>query len=84
MSVGIDKSLAVIGDLKGVIVGSVALIRGGISLSQVLMLAGSVNQLVQDSKGALPELSDIDPAEAGKLCEAAYGAVKEVIKALSK
>lgn len=90
MALGIVKTLEVISDLKALAVDGIGLAksatRGPIGwpalLAAVVKVAGDVKDLVADAPEALPELKEVDPAEAGQLATAAYGLVKDVMAAL--
>lgn len=84
---GVEKSLEVISDVKELVVDAVGLIKGGsfsfLKLGSLFKVASDIQELVVDAKGALPELAELDASEAGKLTEAAYSAVKEIVASLA-
>ena len=87
---GIVETLETIGDFKNLAVDGIALakaaMRGplgwGVVFAGVLKVVADVKEL-SDLASALPELADIDAAEAGQIGSAAYGAVKAIIGALA-
>ena len=84
---GVEKSLEVIEGIKVLVTEGSDLLKNGISLSKLgklISIVGLVQELVMDAKAALPELGDIDSMEAGKLTEASYKAVQEIVKAIAK
>ena len=91
MSLGISNALKAIADLQAIAVDGVKLVkafgRGAMGLGAVLAavfeLAAAVKDLVADAPAALPELKDLDTAEAGQAGAAAYDCVKAVIAALA-
>jgi hypothetical protein len=85
MALGVQKSLEVITDVEVLVVEVVDLLKSGVSLSKfgkILTIVGVVQELVADAKEALPELKEVDAAEAGKLAEASYKAVQKIVQAL--
>ncbi len=86
MALGVTKSIEVIQDIQLVALSVSKLFKsGGFSIfriSEILKLVADVQELVSDAQGALPELKDLDAAEVGKLTEASYSAVRNIIAAL--
>lgn len=85
MQLGIDKTLSVVSELTTLAVDAIGLVKAGGGLGtilKVLKIAGDVKDLLADVPEALPELKDIDQAEAGKLATASYGLVVAVITAM--
>lgn len=84
---GVDKSLEVIEGVKVLVIEGADLLKNGISLSKfgkLITIVGIVQELVMDAKGALPEVKELDSVEAGRLTEASYKAVQEIVKSLAK
>jgi len=82
--VGISKTLEVFEDLGVLAVAGISLAKSGVSLSslgKLLDVARAAAELVQDVKGALPELADLDADESAKIGQAAYGLVKKIVDA---
>jgi hypothetical protein len=88
---GIVKSLESIDDIQEIAVSAVKAVKvlqgGGFGqYMKVLMLmfaaAQSAGELVHDGPEALPELKDLDAAEAGQLSARAYELVVAVLAAL--
>lgn len=84
--VGIEKTLATIGDLQKLAVDGIKLAKSGpfgLGLfTGVLKVVGDIKDLVTDAPFALPELKDLDGAESAQLGAAAYGLVTAVIGAV--
>lgn len=82
---GIEKTLATFDDVATLTVDVIAIVKaGGFKLSvlgKIFELASVVGVLISDAPAALPELKDLDAAEAAKLAGAAYDMVKKVITA---
>lgn len=87
---GVAKTLEVISDLTELAVDGIGLAkaasRGALGLpalfAGVVKVASDVKELVSDAPLALPELKDVDQAEAGQLATASYGMVLRVLAAI--
>lgn len=92
MAIGIDKTLEVFEDLSTLAVSGVSIakeFRHGIGLGSILgsfgklvSLGKSVESLIKDLPGALPELLDLDASESAQIGQAAYGLVKKILDAV--
>ncbi len=86
MAVGIEKTLATLTDLKALAVDGIELAKKGPwglgSLSRVLTLLGDIRALAADAVQVLPELSDLDAEETGKVGSAAFVLVKAILTAV--
>ncbi len=92
MKVGIEKSLEVFSDLGLMAVSGVQIaksFKNGIgigtilgSMTQLVALGKSVEELVKDLPAALPELVDLDGQEAARIGQAAYDLVRKVLEAV--
>lgn len=91
---GVDKSVEVIDDLGVLVVSGIAIVKkfaqgGGVgailgSIGELVSVAKSVEELVKDLPGALPELKELDGPECARLGAAAYGLVAKVLVAVKK
>ena len=85
---GIQKTIEVFDDLGGLAVSGLSIameFKHGVgigailgSVSKILVLAKSVEELIKDLPGALPELLDLDADESKKIGEAAFLLVKKI------
>lgn len=91
MSLPITQTLKTLSDLQTVIVDGVKMAKdaaaGGFGswaklFTDVMGVASDVRSVVTDAPGALPELKDVDAAEAGQIATAAYDLVKAVVAAV--
>lgn len=83
---GIDHSKKVIAELGAVAVAVVGIAKRGVGLGalrQLFVVLEDVKGLLVDAPKALPELADVDPAEAGELATACYVLVKSVVGAIA-
>lgn len=84
---GIDKTIETFSDLGKLSSDLIAIVKaGGFKLSvlpSILDLAKQVGELVADAPSAIPELKDLDAAEAAQVGAAAFELVKSLISALS-
>jgi hypothetical protein len=81
---GIDKTLEVFESLGSLAATGLQIAKGGIgigSIGKILDVMKDINELVKDIPAALPELQDIDGAEAARIGQAAYGLVKKILAA---
>ena len=85
---GVLKTLEVIEDLKGISVSLVLIVKGVKSpwkiVDDCIRLAKSGTELYKDAPEALPELKELDNAEAALIGGAFYGLVKAVIEEIKK
>ncbi len=90
--IGIAKTLETVADLKAMTVDAIRLAKaaqkGGVLswpaiFNGVLKVGGDVKELVGDAPLALPELKDVDAAEAGQIATAAYDLVKTIVAELA-
>lgn len=82
---GIDHVLVSIDGIKKLVVDATVMVKDGISFGDLPLLfkvLSDLKVLVDNVPDALPEIKDLDPVEAGKVTEAAYVAVKEVLAVL--
>lgn len=82
---GIAKSVETIQDVGEVVVDVATLVKGGVSLGNLghlLAILNDVKELIADARQALPELADVDAAEAGQLATAAYTQIKRIVVAV--
>lgn len=83
---GIEKTVATIGELGSIAVDIVSIVKdGGIkfsSLPKLLDIITQANALMKDAPASLPELTDLDAAEAAQVGAAAFMLVKKVMGAL--
>ncbi len=84
---GIDETIKSLAELSKLTTDLVGVIKaGGFRLSvlpAVFDMASEIKALVKDIPAALPELADLDAAEAGQVGAAAFSLVKQVIVAIS-
>lgn len=86
MVLGVQKTKETLENLAELAVDAAVLVKGGItfgSLGKVLEVLGNLKALVESAPQALPELMELDPAEAGEVATAAYVAVKKVVAAVT-
>ncbi len=86
MTVGIDKTLETLDDVGELVADAITLVKRCIglgSLPRLLEILRDVQELAQDAPSALPELTDVDPVEAGKIATAAYIQVKKIVAAIA-
>lgn len=83
----IQNCVAVIDDLEKVCLDIVGVVKAGAGwftvLSAVFKIAKDAQDIVARAPGLLPEVKDIDPAEAGVLTQKAYNLVLNVLKAVA-
>lgn len=75
----IDASLRFFADLSQLMVHAVDVAKSR-SVWGALALIPEIQAIVVDAKAALPELADLDAAEACKVAAAAYECVKAIVK----
>lgn len=84
---GIEKTIATFSELSALSVDLIGVVKaGGFKLSSLPKLLDSltqINNLIKDAPGALPELTDLDGAEAAQVGAAAFSLVKSVLGAIS-
>lgn len=84
---GIEKTLETFDDLGALSVDLISIFKAGgfkfSMLPKILDIAQKVGELVKDAPAALPELTDLDAAEAAQVGGAAFSLVKKVIVALA-
>lgn len=86
MAIGIDKTLETLEDVGELVVDVLELAKRGVglgSLARLLEILRDVQAVGTDAPAALPELTDIDPVEAGRLATAAYVQVKRIVLAIA-
>jgi hypothetical protein len=86
-SSNISAVLASVSDLEKLIESGLSLASNSSSIfakvSAVLAMSAEVSSLVSDLQAALPELSLLDPAEAGELTTELYAAVKSIVASVA-
>jgi hypothetical protein len=85
--VGIAHTKQVLGDIQTISVELVKIFKGGIgfrSIPALLGLLDEVRRIATEAPKALPELKDIDAAEAGEISTQAYILVKALVDALGR
>lgn len=78
----ITNSMKIIADLQALIADVMDLLKAGVSFSSIpklLSMLALVKDMISAASNALPELSDLDAAEAGQLSQAAYALVLSII-----
>lgn len=81
---GIENSLAVIGDVKVLIVEGAGIAKTGISLSNIghlIHVFAELKKISDESKNVLPELQDLQGQEIMQLASAGYQAIQEIVAA---
>lgn len=81
----VTKTLETFDDLGNIAVDGITLVKKGISFASfgaIIDLLGQVKELVADAPMALPELMDLDAAEAAQVGQAAYVVVSKIMVAL--
>lgn len=84
---GIEKTIAAFSEIGNLSVDAIGIVKAGgfklASLPKLLDALNQINQLIKDAPAALPELQDLDMAEAAQVGAAAFDLVKKVIGAVS-
>ncbi len=83
---GIDKTLETLEAVGELVVDVVDLMKKGVGLGSLARLLGVLHDLSligEDAPGALPELADVDSAEAGRIATTAYVVVKRIVAAVA-
>lgn len=89
---GIEKTLEVFDDLTVLTIAGISVAKEfkhgvGISailgsINKILAIGKSVEELIKDLPGALPELLDLDGQESSQIGVAAYTLVKKVVESI--
>ncbi len=86
MTVGIEKTLATIADLQALAVAGITLAKRGPwglgSLAAIVGILSDVRALAADAVLVLPELTDLDAVETGKIGSATFVLVKAILAAV--
>lgn len=83
---GIVKSKEVLADLGVVAVGVIGIVKAGLglrSITKLLAILDEAKDVIENAPKALPELADVDAAEAGELATVCYNLVKSVVLAVA-
>lgn len=84
---GIEKTVATFDELGNLAFDMISIVKAGgfklTSLPKLLDMLTQANALVKDAPAALPELQDLDSAEAAQVGAAAFVLVKKVLGALA-
>lgn len=94
MALGIDKTLEVFEDLGVLAVSGISVakkFKDGVSfgkiissMSELMAIGKSAQELLKDAPDALPELGDLDAGESARIGAAAYSLVRKVLDAVYK
>jgi hypothetical protein len=85
MSTGILHTLKMMADIKALMLDVIQIAKSGVgigAIKQVLEILSSVKQIISEAPATLPELKDLDSSEAGRLAEASYEMIKDIIRAI--
>lgn len=83
---GIDKTLETLEDVGELVVDVVDLVKRGVgigSLGRLFEVVRVLTEVGRDAPMALPELTDVDSAEAGRIASAAYVQIKRIVVAVA-
>lgn len=81
--VGIVETKKTFVEISELVADAIALAHGGFSsIGKIWEILGDVKELAASAPKALPELADIDQAEAAELAAVAYQCVKKIIEAV--
>lgn len=78
----VTNTVALIGSLADLAVQGIKLAKGGFgfgSMGAIMQMAQEVAALVPEAKAALPEVHNLNPAEAQALAQAALQAVEKIV-----
>lgn len=78
----VAKTLETIDDVGELVVDVIAIVRRGVGLGSVarlLEVVSDLTELADDAPKALPELVDLDAAEAGQIAAASYALIKKIL-----
>lgn len=81
----VSKTKSVMDSAGELLVKGIAIGKHGVGLGSLPAIFDMLNEikvLLEDAPSVLPELKDLDQAEAGQVAEAAYALVKKVLDAV--
>lgn len=85
--VGIQHTKKILSDLGDVALAAVGIVKahGSIigSISKLYEVLKNVKDIIAEAPQALPELKDIDSAEAGEIASLTYGLVRSLVVAIA-